>query len=206
MLRRLARLPHETGAWLWADHTVPNGDPPEPWGPDTDLCGALVTAPSLVFDGFGRLEAGAGTAVQLLGVVALYAREVAFAVDNGGAALGERLRETGATELLDPARPSAAPAHWEPQREELEAYRIVPAHDSDDPNLVQAQALMAEVGVGPDDADIGVWLAPSRGQALYTPRYYRALHDRLNGAETHQQATAALAGIRDDLHAAIFPH
>lgn len=206
MLRRLARVPHETGAWLWADHTVPNGDPPRPWGPGTELCGALVRAPSLVFDGFARFEAQAGAAVQLLGVVGLDARELDFAADRGGAALSERLREAGVTELLDPARASVAPTAWEPGREEPEVYRIVPAHEAEDPDLELVQALMARFEIGPDDAEVGVWLAPSRGQALYTPRYYRALLERLGGAETYEQATAALEAIRDDLHAATFPY
>ena len=47
LLKELARLPHEYDTLLWTGHTVPNGDPPQPYGPNTKLCGALI-APMLI--------------------------------------------------------------------------------------------------------------------------------------------------------------
>jgi len=34
---------------LWSGHTVPNGDPPEPYAPNTKLCGALIAPPVAVW-------------------------------------------------------------------------------------------------------------------------------------------------------------
>ena len=39
MLKELARLPHEFDTFLWKGHTVPNGDPPQPYGPNTPAVG-----------------------------------------------------------------------------------------------------------------------------------------------------------------------
>lgn len=205
LLRRLARLPHDHQTWLWARHTVPNGDPPEPWAPGIDLRGAILAPPRLVLDGFGRFDAD-GAPVQLLGVIPLYEDEMRMKLDCGGDRLIERLRSFGVTEWLEPRRQSVALAGWEPAAEEAEAYRIVPAFEEDDERLYEAQAKLARTGVGPDDANNGVWLTPSMGEALYTARYYRELHERLDGPATRDQVAAALAGIRDDLHAGIFPY
>src|SRR5258706_3910018 len=41
-LKTLARLPHEYDTWLGVGHTIPNGDPAEPFAPTTALCGALI--------------------------------------------------------------------------------------------------------------------------------------------------------------------
>lgn len=205
LLKRLARLPHDHETWLWARHTVPNGDPPERWAPGTDLCAVVLAPPQLVLDGFGRFDAD-GVPVQLLAVVPLHEDELRLKLDCGGDRLLERLRSFGVNELLDPRRQSVAPASWESRAEEAEVYRIVPALKDDDERLCEAQAKMARSGVGADDADNGVWLTPTVGETVYTARYYRELRQRLDSAETHAQVASALKGIRTDLHAGIFPY
>ena len=59
-LKTLARLPHEYDTWLGEGHTVPNGDPPEPYAEGTALCGAMLVEPTLVPP--GRRGAGAASA------------------------------------------------------------------------------------------------------------------------------------------------
>jgi hypothetical protein len=56
LLQDLGVLPHRYGTWLWEGHTVPNGDPAEPYAPGTALCGAIIAAPVLVPDAFAELE------------------------------------------------------------------------------------------------------------------------------------------------------
>lgn len=207
MLRRIARIPQQLDAWLFAGHTTPNGDPPESWGPATELCGAIVTQPWLVFDGQARVDLGADERVDLLAVLPLYEGELRFKLDCGGAALVERLREAGVTELLDPVRPSVAPERWGPATEELEAFRIVPAHEDEDPDLEFAQAMLVRAGLGADDAENGAWLAPSQGVAIYTRRYYRELSSRLETAvDDDEGVPAILDGVRADLQAGVFPY
>jgi Suppressor of fused protein (SUFU) len=41
-LKELARMPHVYGLSLCAGHTVPNGDPPRPYGPGTKQCLEIV--------------------------------------------------------------------------------------------------------------------------------------------------------------------
>ena len=206
MLRRIAQVPRLLDTWLFAGHTMPNGDPPEPWGPATELCAAIATAPRLAFEGQARIELGAGERIDLLALLPLYADEMAFKLDRGPAALLERLSAEGVTELLDPVRPSVAPERWESTPEELEVFRIVPAHEEEDFNLDLAQALLVRGGLGPDDAENGVWLTPTQGAAVYTARYYRELSSRLEAADGDDGVPAVLEGVRSDLHAGVFPY
>ena len=41
-LKTLARLPHEYGTWLGYYHTIPNGDPAQPYAPNTKLSGMMI--------------------------------------------------------------------------------------------------------------------------------------------------------------------
>lgn len=45
LLKMLARLPHDYGTWLGWGHSIPNGDPAQPYAPDTKLCGAIIIPP-----------------------------------------------------------------------------------------------------------------------------------------------------------------
>ncbi len=42
LLKLLGRLPHELSTFLWYGHTIPNGDPPQPYAESTSLCCALI--------------------------------------------------------------------------------------------------------------------------------------------------------------------
>jgi len=107
LLQTLATLPHQYDTWLWLGHTVPNGDPPEPYAPDTGLCCALIGPAMLAGEGFQRLE-HRGRTVTFFGVYPLYADEVDFKLERGGDELDERLEAADVTELLQPERPSVA--------------------------------------------------------------------------------------------------
>lgn len=45
LLKTLARLPHDYGTWLGWGHSIPNGDPAQPYAPDTKLSGAIIIPP-----------------------------------------------------------------------------------------------------------------------------------------------------------------
>jgi hypothetical protein len=109
LLKFLARVPHEFDTFLWYGHTVPNGDPAEPYAPNTELCCAFIAPPVLGPDQFPRLELADGRTVGFYAVVPLYADEMQFKLDKGGDALVDRLDKAGVTELIDPERPSVAP-------------------------------------------------------------------------------------------------
>ena len=58
-LKYLARFPHKYDAWLWWGHTIPNGDPPQPFADNTKLCGMILAPPVLLPDGFFQLHVSA---------------------------------------------------------------------------------------------------------------------------------------------------
>jgi hypothetical protein len=105
-LKTLARLPHEYDTWLWEHHTVPNGDPPEPFADNTDLCCAYLLRPALFPREFFKLKASKKKTIHFLCLVPLHADETKFKLKEGSDALVDLLDDAGVTELLDVERPS----------------------------------------------------------------------------------------------------
>lgn len=66
LLKMLARLQHEYDTWLAIDHTVPNGDPSEPYADNTDFVCALLAVPAMEDEDFWRLEVSPDKAISLL--------------------------------------------------------------------------------------------------------------------------------------------
>jgi Suppressor of fused protein (SUFU) len=105
LLQSLAAFPHQYKTWLWHGHTIPHGDPPEPYAPDTGMCCAILLPPLLVGTGFDVLDVGERR-VRFLGVYPLYEEEMRLKLESGFEALIDRFDAAGVTELLDPGRPS----------------------------------------------------------------------------------------------------
>lgn len=106
-LKVLARLPHEYNTWLWALHTVPNGDPPRPFAPDTWLSGVMLMQPSYMFsDEFVQLKINDDKTIFFLSVIPLYSDEMDFKLKHGADPLLTRLAEHQVNEVLDPGRPN----------------------------------------------------------------------------------------------------
>jgi hypothetical protein len=105
LLQELAVLPHRFGTDLGTGHTVPNGDPPEPYAPDTEMCGVLLFPPVLQPDGFESLTVGERE-IRFLGVFPLYAAEMNFKLAQGLEALIDRFDAAEVSEALVPRRPS----------------------------------------------------------------------------------------------------
>jgi Suppressor of fused protein (SUFU) len=101
-LKELARLPHMYGFSLGDGHTVPNGDPPEPYGPGTRLCGALI-APPLVTPN-EPVEGAEDTLVRA--VYFLYEDEMDLKLKRGFGALADAFDDAEITEVVEPDRPS----------------------------------------------------------------------------------------------------
>ncbi len=106
-LKTLARFPHKYDSWLGEGHTVTNDDPPQPLAPGTRLCGAILLRPQHVPEGFHELRVG-GKSIRFLAVVPLYEEEMALKMRDGTAALLERMRARGVTDVVEPTRPSVA--------------------------------------------------------------------------------------------------
>lgn len=106
LLKTLARLPHEYDTWLGWGHTIPNGDPPEPYAPNTKLSGALILAPLVPPDEFQVMETNDehGTVVNFYSVVPLYEEEMNYKLEYGTEALLNRFQLERIEGILDPSR------------------------------------------------------------------------------------------------------
>ena len=100
-LKTLARLPHQYKTWLTSAHTVPNGDPPEPFASNTRLCGVILGLPVLFHDGFGQIAVRSDKTIQLYSMIPLYQEEMEFKLKYGAEVLFDRLDEAKVSELLD---------------------------------------------------------------------------------------------------------
>jgi hypothetical protein len=108
LLKFLARFPHEFETWIGPAHTIPNGDPPEPFSTNTDLCCALIVPPLMAPNEFQTLRVNDEKTIQFHGVIALYREELELKLKKGMDALTERLDAKGVSELLDIKRKNTA--------------------------------------------------------------------------------------------------
>lgn len=106
-LKTLARLPHDYDTFLDHGHTVPNGDPPEPYAGDTDFCCMLVAKPVMFDKGFRKLKLGKKT-ISFFVLLPLYAEEVALKLERGTEELLDRFDEYEIDDVIDVERPNVA--------------------------------------------------------------------------------------------------
>jgi Suppressor of fused protein (SUFU) len=109
LLQDLAELPHGFDTTLWTGHTVPHGDPPKPYAPETKLCGALLMPPLLAPEGFETLVHD-DREIRFFAVIPLHRDEMQLKLDQGLDPLLDLLDDAEVTEILDADRPSVAPA------------------------------------------------------------------------------------------------
>jgi hypothetical protein len=106
LLKTLARFPHEFGTWLGYGHSMPNGDPPEPYAPGTSLAGVMLMPPLLLGEEVHRLEMSGDKRVHFWSLLPLHADEMDLKIREGSDALLDRLDAAAVTDLVDPGRPS----------------------------------------------------------------------------------------------------
>jgi len=105
-LKMLARLPHEYETWLGMGHTVPNGDPAEPYAVNTKFCCSLIMVPPSTPDEFDELELDDGSTIHFYSVVPLYEEEMDFKLNKGLEALIDRFDKAGVSDHVDIDRPN----------------------------------------------------------------------------------------------------
>ncbi|MFC4098070.1 suppressor of fused domain protein [Paenibacillus xanthanilyticus] len=110
MLKMLARLPHEYGTWLYHAHTIPNGDPAEPYARNTKLAGMLVELPTIVDDlhAFFTLNMEPDKDVHFFSLIPLYAEEMDLKLSKGTEALRVKLDQAGVNEVVQLDRKNVA--------------------------------------------------------------------------------------------------
>ena len=112
LLKMLARLPHEFETWLGTGHTVPNGDPAEPYADNTKLCCALILPPVSSPEKFHCLETEDGRMTWFYSVVPLYEDEMNFKLNKGLDALLSRFDSHDVSDMIDINRPSSCRKKW----------------------------------------------------------------------------------------------
>lgn len=107
-LKFLARFVHEYETWLSFGHTIPNGNPPEPFAPGIPFTGTILSPPWIGGDELATLHLPDGTAVHFWSLIPLHSSEMDFKLAHGADALFERLTAAGHSDLFNPARPAVA--------------------------------------------------------------------------------------------------
>jgi hypothetical protein len=107
-LKMLARLPHEYDTWLCEAHTIPNGDPAEPYAPNTKLCCAMLAPPLIVPDEFRELSVTPEMSIHFYGVIPIYQEEMDLKLKKGAEELYDLFDKHEVSELLDVNRKNVA--------------------------------------------------------------------------------------------------
>jgi len=116
LLKMLARLPHEYETWLGLMHTIPNGDPPQPYAAGTQLCGAILLPPVATGLDFHELIVGPEKSIAFYAIVPLHADEMELKLKKGAEALFDGFDEYNVSEILDPSRPSSLGSRTKPKK------------------------------------------------------------------------------------------
>ena len=109
LLRGCAALASEPDTWLGHGHTIPNGQPPSPLFPGSELSALLLMPTVLEPDAFlSDHLTDDGDPVSFLWIVPITAAELELKLEKGLPALLQAFDEGGLSHVLDESRPSLA--------------------------------------------------------------------------------------------------
>lgn len=108
LLKTLARFPHKYRTWLGWGHSMPNGDPAEPYAANTGLCGAILLPAVTAPEEFAALDIDSEKRIHFLAVVPLYREEMELKLRKGSDALLEKFGAHDISDAIDPARKNVA--------------------------------------------------------------------------------------------------
>jgi len=111
-LKLLARFPHKYKTWLWFGHTMPNGDPAEPLGPNTKMNGMMLIPPLTVSTDFWKLRVRDDKIIHFFAIVPLYQDEMDLKLKKGAETIVQGFEKAKYSELLDLSRRSVAASPW----------------------------------------------------------------------------------------------
>jgi predicted Zn finger-like uncharacterized protein len=89
-LKILARFPHEYDSWICYGHTIPNGDPPEPFAENTKLCCCMLMPPEWLPEEAQTIRE-ADKSIVLYDVAPIYREEMDLKLKKGIEALAEKM-------------------------------------------------------------------------------------------------------------------
>lgn len=100
-LKSVARLPHQYNSWLGSGHTIPNGDPPEPFAPGTGFCCMMLVPTLLIPREARRIVVSDDVVIHFYALWPLYAEELSYKLEHGMGPLMDRLLDAGVSEIID---------------------------------------------------------------------------------------------------------
>jgi hypothetical protein len=104
-LKNVARLPHEYATYIGPGHTIPNGDPPEPFADNTGFC-CVMTWPPLMAPDSSRLVINDDIVINFYALWPMYAEEVDFKLKRGVDPLLAKYDEIELVEMIQVDRPN----------------------------------------------------------------------------------------------------
>lgn len=107
LLASLAHFPTRQQAWFGQGHSLPNGDPPEPYVAGQGWCGVILLPPVSLPPEADAFEGEDGP-VRVFGVVPVYPEELQLKLEQGTRALLERFDRHDINEVLFLQRPKVA--------------------------------------------------------------------------------------------------
>ncbi|WP_282014040.1 suppressor of fused domain protein [Marinifilum flexuosum] len=106
-LKYMARFPHEYDTWLGWGHTLPNGDPAEPFAENTELNTMLLLPTIVLGEGFHELKLKEKS-INFYTLIPLYNEEVELKMRKGVEALFDGFDKHAVSDILDIHRPNTA--------------------------------------------------------------------------------------------------
>lgn len=112
-LKILARFPHEYETWLFEGHTVPNGDPPEPFAENSNFCAWMLFPSVLAPPDFSKLKISEEKTIYFFAIYPLFEGEMNLKLNRGTDALIKKFTRQKVTDLLDVNRKDTSkPGFW----------------------------------------------------------------------------------------------
>jgi hypothetical protein len=104
-LKYAARAAHHYGFWLGLRHTIPNGNPPEPYAPGVPFVGLMLQDVEGWSEENQVVHLG-DRDVNFFALAFLTEEEMAFKLEHGGEKLEEMFRRAGVGQVIDGTRQS----------------------------------------------------------------------------------------------------
>ncbi len=100
-LKQVARFAHEYRTWFGVGHTIPNGDPPEPFADNTRFCCWILGRPILGGEAAAEIKTAKGETIHLYSLIPMYPEETAYKLEHGAEAFFEKYAGGMNTEKID---------------------------------------------------------------------------------------------------------
>jgi len=97
----VATLPHDYNTYIGFGHTIPNGDPPEPYAADVGFSSVVVLPPIRTPEEFWELKITDDREVDFFALYPLYPEELHFKLKKGSEALMDRFERFNVTDIVN---------------------------------------------------------------------------------------------------------